>query len=542
MRKAVLVLVLSAVICAQTPEGRIEQIIQSYVSDHTFMGTVLIAKGDNTVLDKGYGYANLEWQIPNTPDTKFRLGSVTKQFTAASVLLLEERGKLKTDDLIKKYLPDAPAAWDRITIFHLLTHTSGIPSFTELPEYPVLAKNAATPQDLVGHFKDKPLEFEPGSKFKYSNSGYLLLGYLIDKVSGEKYPQFVNENIFKPLGMNNSGYDSNATIIPHRASGYTKTPSSNEIQNTGYIDMTIPYSAGALYSTTRDLLKWEKALYGGKLLKPESLRKMTTPYKDNYAFGLLISEAGGHKKYAHGGGIEGFNTELAYYPDDHLAVIALANLNGAAPGEIATKAATIELGGTVKLPSERTQITLTPDQINAITGTYSIGPGVDMSVFTEEGKLMTQLTGQPKFPLFSESPTLLFLKVVDAQLEFAKDVNGKATQVTLYQAGQSHVAKRTGDYKPAAERKEITLSPAQIDAITGTYSLAASADLSVTAEDGKLMTQLTGQPKLPIFAESPTLLFLKIVDAQLEFALGPDGKATQVTLHQGGRDQIAKRK
>ena len=542
MRKPTLFFLFTAILCAQSPNTRIEQIIQSYVAGHTFMGTVLIAKGDKVLLDKGYGYANLEWQIPNTPDTKFRLGSVTKQFTAASILLLEERGKLKTDDLVKKYLPDAPVTWDKITIFHLLTHTSGIPSFTGFPEYPTWEKTATTPKELVDRFKDKPLEFEPGSKFKYSNSGYLLLGYLLDKISGDKYPNFVKENIFTPLGMTDSGYDVNAAVIPHRASGYTKAQATGEIENTGFIDMTIPYSAGALYSTTRDLLKWEQALYGGKLLKPESIKKMTTPYKDNYAMGLFVSEAQGHKKIDHGGGIEGFNTEVAYYPDDNISVIVLANLNGAAPGEIANKAATVELGGTAELTSERREITLTPEQTNALLGTYSLAPGIDLSVFVEKGKLMTQLTGQGKLPIFAETPTLLFLKVVDAQLEFVLDSSGKAIQVTLHQGGHDQLAKRTGDYKPAPERKEVTLTKEQINAVVGTYLLAPTIDLAVMEEDGQLWTQLTGQPKFPLFAESPTLLFLKVVDAQLEFAFDTSGKAAQVTLHQGGQDQVAKRK
>jgi CubicO group peptidase (beta-lactamase class C family) len=171
-----------------------------------------------------------------------RLGSVTKQFTAASILLLEERGKLKTEDLIKKYIPNAPSAWDRITIFHLLTHTSGIPNFTDLPDYREWEKKPATPEELVKRFRDKALDFEPGSKFKYSNSGYVLLGYLADKISGEKYPQFVKENIFTPLEMTESGYDVNSAVIPHRASGYTKAPSNSVIENAEYIDMTIPYS------------------------------------------------------------------------------------------------------------------------------------------------------------------------------------------------------------------------------------------------------------------------------------------------------------
>ena len=442
MRKFTIWLLLSAVGYAQTPEARIEQIVQSYVAAHQFMGTVLIAKGDNVLFDKAYGYANLEWQIPNTPDTKFRLGSVTKQFTAASILLLEERGKLKTDDLVKKYVPDAPAAWDKITIFHLLTHTSGIPSFTELPEYAGLEKEPTTPEQLVNRFKNKPLEFEPGSKFKYSNSGYLLLGYLIDKISGEKYPQFVKENIFTPLGMADSGYDVNAEVIPHRAAGYTPTPPNGQIQNTGYIDMTIPYSAGALYSTTRDLLKWERGLFGGKVLKAESLKKMTTPFKDNYGFGLFISNADGHKKIDHGGGIEGFNTYLGYYPDDRLTIVVLANLNGGAPPDIASKAEVIEFGGKVTLTSERKEITLKPEDLSGLVGTYALAPGADLAITLEGNQLWTQLTSQPKFPIFAESPTSFFLKVVDAQLEFAKDGSGKATQVTLHQNGQNTVAKR----------------------------------------------------------------------------------------------------
>lgn len=425
----------------QNPEERIEQIVQSFVTPKQFMGTVLVAKSDKIVFDKAYGFANLEWQIPNTPDTKFRLGSVTKQFTAASILLLEERGKLQTADLVKKYLPDAPPAWDKITIYHLLTHTSGIPNFTSFPEYRDWEKASATPEELVNRFKDKPLDFEPGSKFNYSNSGYVLLGYLIDKISGQKYPDFLKDNIFTPLGMSDSGYDVSAAILPHRASGYTPAP-GGVIVNTGYIDMTVPYSAGALYSTTHDLLKWETALYHGKLLKAESLKKMTTPFKDDYACGLMVNKQEGHKRIGHGGGIEGFNTDIVYYPDDQLAIVVLANVNGNAPNEITAKAATVEFGGHVKLAGERQEITLTPAELSPLAGTYTLAPGVELAITLEGSQLKAQLTGQRQLDVYPESPTLFFLKVVDAQLEFAKDASGKATQVTLHQAGRDMVAKR----------------------------------------------------------------------------------------------------
>jgi len=177
-----------------------------------------VARGGEVLLSRGYGSANLEWNIPNSPATKFRLGSVTKQFTAASILLLEEHGKLKTDDPVKKFMPDAPAAWDKITIFHLLTHTSGIPSFTGFPDYASQEPFAATPEKLVARFRDKPLDFQPGEKWSYSNSGYVLLGYVLEKVSGESYEKFVQENIFGPLGMRNTGVASRVTIIPKLAS------------------------------------------------------------------------------------------------------------------------------------------------------------------------------------------------------------------------------------------------------------------------------------------------------------------------------------
>src|SRR6266699_3826297 len=173
--------------------ARMEQVVQSFVKDKQFMGAVLVARENEVLLDKGYGFANLEWNIPDSPKTKFRLGSITKQFTAASILLLEERGKLKVEDPIKKYLPDAPAAWDKMTIFHVLTHTAGIPDFTSFPDYRSTEPFPTAPERLVARFRDKPLEFEPGQKWNYSNSGYVLLGYLIERIGGQTYEKFVQE-------------------------------------------------------------------------------------------------------------------------------------------------------------------------------------------------------------------------------------------------------------------------------------------------------------------------------------------------------------
>ncbi len=423
-----------------------DQVVQSHVADHTFMGTVLVARGGEVLYSKGFGSADLEWNIPNAPNTKFRLGSVTKQFTAASILLLEERGKLSVNDPVKKYMPDAPAAWDQVTIMHLLTHTSGIPNFTGFPDYPKLEPFPTTTAQLVARFRDKPLDFDPGTKWSYSNSGYVLLTYLLEKVSGVSYEAFVRENIFTPLGMKDTGVDSNAQVIPRRASGYVFK--DGKFENAGFINMTVPQGAGALYSTTEDLLKWEQGLYGGKLLRPASVEKMTTPFKDNYAFGVGVQTVGGHKKISHSGGIEGFNTDLSYYPDDKLAVVVLSNVNGAAPGEIATKMAALAHGEAVKLPGEHREITLDSKVLGRYAGAYQMGPGANMLITLDGNQLSAKLAGQPAFPIFPESQTMFFLKAVDAQIEFAPD----ASQLTLHQGGRDMAAKRLDD----AESKRLS--------------------------------------------------------------------------------------
>lgn len=433
-RHALILLLIFGSFAEAQDTARMQQIIESYTQDKQFMGSVLVARGSNVLLSQGYGSANLEWSIPNSPTTRFRLGSITKQFTAACILLLQEQGKLKITEPVKTYMPDAPAAWDKITIHHVLTHTSGIPSFTSFPDYKDFQLKATTPSQLVDRFRNKPLEFEPGSKWNYSNSGYVLLGYLIEKISGQTYQQFLQQNVFDRLGMKDSGYDSNSAIVAHRASGYS--PSSRGIVNTGYVNMTVPFSAGSLYSTTEDLLRWEQGLFGGKLLSPESLKQMTTPFKSDYAYGLQVKKVNGLTKIDHGGGIEGFNTELAYWPDEHLTVVALGNLNGPSPNLIADYLAATIHGEKVTLNSERKETKLDRSKLPDYLGEYQLAPKAVLSVMQEGDHLVTQLTGQPKLPIFAESPDRFFLKVVEAQLEFTRDASGKVTKVTLHQGGR----------------------------------------------------------------------------------------------------------
>jgi len=541
MLSRLLVFALLATLCPAQDIARMDQVVQSYVNNQSFMGSVLVARGSQVLLNKGYGSADLEWNIPNSPTTKFRLGSITKQFTAASILLLEQRGKLNINDPVKKYLPDAPAAWDKITVFHLLTHTSGIPSFTSFPDYAKLEPFPTTAEQLVARFKDKPLDFAPGEKWSYSNSGYVLLGYLMEKITGGSYEKFVSENIFVPLGMKDSGYDSNSAVIAHRASGYVH--GTNGFENAGFIHMSVPHAAGALYSTTEDLLKWEQGLFGGKLLSAASLEKMTTPFKDNYACGLQVETKGGHKAIEHGGGIEGFNTELAYYPEDKMTVVVLGNVNGQAVVDIATKLAAMAHGEAVTLPSERKEIKVDPKILARYVGTYELAPGVNMLITIDGDQLSEKLGSQATYPIFPESESMFFLKVVEAEIEFLKDSSGAVTSLVLHQNGRDQKAPRISDKAEAPPpRKEIKLDPKVLAQYTGTYTLSPTMDVTMTLEGDSLMTQITGQPKFPLFAESEDRFFLKVVDAQVEFVKDAQGKVTHLIIHQGGVDAKAVRK
>ena len=521
--------------------ARMEEIVQSYVRTRAFAGAVLVARGSDVVLNKGYGAANLEWDIPNTPTTKFRLGSVTKQFTAAAILLLEERGKLMLDDPIGKHIPDAPAAWSRITILHLLTHTSGIPNFTNLPDYRSLKVQDTPVAKTIATVRDKPLEFAPGERMSYSNSGYLVLGHVIERVTGGSYEKFLTDNIFTPLGMNDSGYDSNTRIIQRRAAGYR--PSVSGPVNADYVHMSIPHAAGALYSTTEDLLRWAQGLFGGKLMSAASLAKMTTPLNGNYALGVSVLTANGRKVVQHGGGIDGFNTFLAYYPDTKTTVAVLANINGEAPTQMAAKLAEVAHGVTVALTAERKEISLPVATLARYVGTYEVAPGVNMMMRLVGDHLTTQLTGQGQIPVYAESETKFFLKVVDAQVEFLTDANGAVTHAVMYQNGRERKVPRTSaTVAEPSPRKEVTLPASTLSSYVGTYQMPGSAEISITVEGAQLMARLTGQPAYPIFAESETLFFYKVVDATLEFQKDAGGAVTAVRLRQGPLDTVAPRK
>ena len=354
MRNALLVTVIfclatPSVVLSQQSADKVRTRAAAYMAklerQEGFSGVVLLARDGKVVFARGYGMANLEHDVPNTVDTKFRLGSVTKQFTAVGIMMLQDRKRLSVHDSICIYVHDCPGAWKSITIHHLLSHTSGIPSFTEFPDNDRYERLPMQVVDTIARFKDKPLDFPPGERFQYSDSGYLLLGYIIEQASGEKYEDFIRKNIYEPLHMQNSGYDHPWIILKHRAQGYSSKGDS--LINATCMAMDTPLGGGSQYSTVGDLLLWDQALYTETLLSRESLQTVFTPNPGpyppgwlfgneggGYGYGWMIDELFGRKLYHHSGLIYGFSSIIMRYPADKTLVVVLKNQDEEFTGNI----------------------------------------------------------------------------------------------------------------------------------------------------------------------------------------------------------------
>jgi CubicO group peptidase (beta-lactamase class C family) len=508
-------------------------------------GAALLVKKDGRVMHrKGYGTADLELGIPIEPDMSFRLGSITKQFTAVSILMLEETGKLSVKDPIEKFLPDFPTQGRTITIENLLTHTSGVVDYTSLAEWLPLWRKDMSVSDIIGLFKDKPPDFAPGEHWKYSNSGYILLGAIIEKASGETYENFVQKNIFGPLGMKHSYYGSASRVLSRRIPGYGRDRSG--FFNAPCISMTQPYAAGSLLSSVDDLALWNEALLANTLVKKESLERAWAPFKLNdgtstgYGYGWSISDYQGHRLIEHGGGIMGFSTYGMLFPEDRALILLLTNsaIEDRAPAPFAEKIADLVLG---IAPKELKAVPLGEKDLSPLLGVYADWEKTKISISREGTKVFAQISGGAKREIVALSP--LEFAYTDRPTRLAFEKNAAAEIVGLTVRGRSGMPDkfvRTAAPLPS-ERKVAAVDPKIYDRYIGEYTLTPEFILSVTVENGTLMAQATGQPKVQLFPESETSFFLKVVDAQVEFQVDQAGKVTGLVLTQGGQKIPAKK-
>ena len=378
----------------------IDSVAGAAVAEHRTAGvSVAVVKNGRTVLAKGYGFADLENDVPATAETVYRIGSVTKQFTSAAIMRLVEQGKVSLDDTLQKFLPNYPTQGNRVTVRHLLNHTSGIKSYTSLgPKWARVVRIDLVPDSLVALFANEPFDFKPGDAWLYDNSGYFLLGMIIEKVSGKKYGQYLKDEIFTPLGLKSTVYCDQAPLIKHRAQGYALRPDSTFI-NAEPLSMTQPYAAGSLCSTVTDLAAWTLALSSGKVVSPASYKAMTTPGTLNdgkpltYGFGLGVGTLGGHRQVSHNGGINGFISELHHYTDDSLVTVVLTNTGALTAVQLERLIARRALG--IKdLPT----VPIASSELERLVGEYQIG-NARLKVFVEGGRLRAQPPGAPAFGL-----------------------------------------------------------------------------------------------------------------------------------------------
>ena len=522
-------------IFSQATASRLDSLLHAFSTQNNFNGSVLVAQKGKIILEKGYGFKNKMGNSLNSVNTIFQIGSITKQFTAAIVLQLVKAGKMTLQDKLSKYFPGYPQG-DFIRIEQLLTHTAGIYNYTNDEVFMTTRSEQPIARDsLLALFEFKPLDFSPGSKWNYSNSGYILLGMIIEKVTGQSYFKTVREKIFDPLGMRHSGFDFTDLNTSDKAQGYT----GDFARPAGIVDSTVSFSAGSIYTTIGDLYKWDRALYTNQVVDQALLQKGFTPFQSSYGYGWQIGSAYGKKTIQHGGGITGFLSYILRVPQDQLCIIVLSNLTSLPPEKIAVDINGIFNG---KIPGQevfRKEIKVDSGKLLSYVGDYELMPSFHILVTLENGQLQARATGQGKNPLYAERYNFFFLKGVDAQLEFFAGSDGKTDHLVLYQNGQKITGKKVNPFVPIsaspAARKEITVDSNTLALYVGEYALAPSFHILITLENGLLRAQATGQTKNTLYAERPNFFFLEIVDAQLEFIPGPDGKTDHLILYQDGQ-------
>lgn len=523
----------------QSVAERIDRLVSPYYKPDVPGATVIVVKDGKTLFRKAYGLADVGRKVPMTPETAMRLGSISKQFTAVGILMLADEGKLALSDDITKFLPGYPTQGKKISIEHLLTHTSGIVSYTSKPGFMQTETQDFTVEQMIDSFKNDPLEFEPGSRYRYNNSGYFLLGAIIEKVSGMPYAKFMAQRIFIPLGMQHTAYEGHERVAGPQAAGHGKTK-----DGFGYskpLSMTQPYAAGALVSTVDDLARWDAAISSGKLLKEASLTKAFEPYRlstgkpNKYGYGWEMDKLQGVAMISHGGAINGFNTHAIRLPVEKVYVAVLTNTESGIVWSdvVAKKAAALAIG---KPYPEFKPVTLDAAALDAFAGTYEMDEGGQRVVRRDKDGLVLQRPSGPPLRLTAYSQNGFYVPWGLDYMEFARDAKGAVTQLTFYRDGNATINKRVGDV--SADRKAVSIPPTAFDVWVGRYELAPNFVIELSRDGDKFYAQATGQAKMEIFPASETVFFSKVVDAELHLAQGSGGS---LTLRQNGREIVGHR-
>jgi CubicO group peptidase (beta-lactamase class C family) len=425
MKKIFILLLLPIALTAQKNYPLLlDEYAQAEFKIKEFSGTVLVMQKGKAIYKKSFGLADREWNVANTNDTKYRIGSVTKQFTAACILQLAEEGKLNLDDKLSKYISDYPRG-DSITTHMLLNHTSGIKNYTDIPEFWPKAILPLSTDSMIGLFKNKPLDFSPGSKWNYSNSGYFLLGVIVEKASGKNFSDYLLAHIIKKIGLKNTAMDDLDSVLTYRAKGYGKNR-RGIWQHAMPISMEGPYSAGAMVSTVDDLYSWTKALHNNEVLSAASTQKMLTPYKNNYGYGIGIDSLKTHKRVSHNGGIPGFASYLGYFPDDDICIAVISN-NGSNSTGLGIALSSIMFNLPVQIPYTPKEVKIDTVILANYLGKFiATGP---IELIQKNGKLYRHRDGSPDIELKPESNTRFFYADnSDRFIEFEIDKGGKMTK------------------------------------------------------------------------------------------------------------------
>jgi len=441
------ILLLIPVLCivlqsfAQDAGSKIDSLVSAYAKMQQFNGSVLVARDGKLLINKGYGYLNVADRVPNTEESIFQLGSITKQFTAAVILKLQEEKKLDVTDKISKYFPAFPKG-DSITIQQLLTHTSGISNYTNDPSFMAneITRHKSM-EEMMALFKDKPLDFSPGTGWNYSNSGYSMLGYIIEKASGMSYTAAVRKYIFTPLHMTHSGFDFAGLQDANKTTGYFKVDKTNAVP-APIVDSTVSFSAGAIYSTTGDLYLWHQALEQNKILSKAQQERAYTPVKNNYGYGWGIDSINGKRRVGHGGGIHGFVTNESRVPEDDIDIVLLSNASDRSLEKITQSIYAILYDKPYELPKEKAIIKLPAETLQQYVGEYEIRPDLHVVFTVKDGQLSALPTNQEEKIIYAEKVDFFFQTDEDIQVEFTRDSSKKVDGFILHQGGRDMKCKK----------------------------------------------------------------------------------------------------